>query len=89
MIHAPASPDASPEPPRVAFAVPRKVGNAVTRNRIRRCLRGRLLDRVREHDGGLPSGAYLVTVAPEASGLDARSVADLVEGCLDDLETRP
>jgi ribonuclease P protein component len=88
VIHAPAPPDAPPEPPRVAFAVPRKVGNAVTRNRIRRCVRGRLADRVRDRDGGLPSGAYLVTVGPEAAGLDARSLAHLVEGCLDDLEAR-
>jgi len=45
------------EPPRVAFSVPRSVGDAVTRNRVRR----RLRSAVREHASVLePGAAYLV-----------------------------
>jgi len=47
----------APEPPRVAFAISRAAGNAVTRNRIRRRLRAAL--RARLVAGTLPSGAYL------------------------------
>jgi len=68
--------------------VPRKVGNAVVRNRIRRCVRARLLDRARDDGRGIRPGAYLVTVRPDAAGLDGPEVADLVEGCLDRLVRR-
>ena len=51
------------EPPRVAFSVGRSVGDAVTRNRVRRRLRAA----VREHARSLaPGAAYLV-------GADRRS----------------
>jgi ribonuclease P protein component len=44
-------------PPRVAYAVARKVGSAVDRNRIRRRLRAAVSERAVEfHDGG----AYLL-----------------------------
>jgi ribonuclease P protein component len=44
-------------PPRVAFAVGRRVGSAVARNRVRRQLRAA----VAELAPGLAPGAYLVT----------------------------
>lgn len=58
---------------RVAYAVGRRVGPAVVRNRVRRRLREavRSLDRA---SGGLPPGAYLVSVRPAAATL---SYADL------------
>jgi ribonuclease P protein component len=58
---------------RVAYAVGRRVGPAVVRNRVRRRLREaiRSLDRA---SGGLPPGAYLVSVRPAAASL---SYADL------------
>jgi len=65
-------------PPRVAFAVPRKVGTAVVRNRLRR--------QVRAHLGAsgadLAPGAYLVALRPGAaeSGRD-ELLADL-DRCL-------
>ena len=52
---------------RVAYAIGRRVGPAVVRNRLRRQLRAA----VREIDrstGGLAPGAYLVSLRPEAVG---------------------
>jgi ribonuclease P protein component len=49
----------------VAFAIGRKVGNAVVRNRIRRRLRTLL----RESVPDLRPGAWLVAVSPAAAGL--------------------
>jgi ribonuclease P protein component len=54
---------------RIAYGVGRKVGPAVVRNRVRRRLRAAARDIARERDG-LPSGAYLVTVRPDATRLD-------------------
>jgi ribonuclease P protein component len=58
---------------RVAYAIGRAVGPAVARNRLRRRLRAA----AREIDSagpGLPAGAYLVALRPEATG---RSYAEL------------
>ena len=43
---------------RVAFAVPRKVGNAVERNRCRRRLRAV----VAENAASIPAGTYLIAI---------------------------
>ena len=49
------------QPPSVAYAVPRAVGGAVERNRLRRRLRAT----VRELESELvPGGAYLLSVGP-------------------------
>jgi ribonuclease P protein component len=60
-------PSTDPGPPQVAFALTRRVGTAVVRNRLRRRLRAALV----ESAGGSPleSGAYVVTAGPEASSL--------------------
>jgi ribonuclease P protein component len=55
--------------PRFAYGVGRKVGPAVVRNRVRRRLRCAAREIARDQ-GGLPSGAYLVTVRPGAVTLD-------------------
>jgi ribonuclease P protein component len=49
----------------VAYAINRQVGNAVTRNRLRRRLRSIVAERV----STLPAGAYLVRTGPDASQL--------------------
>jgi ribonuclease P protein component len=59
------------QPPRVAFAVGRRVGNAVTRNRVRRQLRTLLRDVVPV----LEPGAWLVAVAPSATVLSYDELA--------------
>lgn len=53
------------EPPRVAYAIGRKVGNAVERNRIRRQLR----TLVRELAPHLRPGMYLIGVTPSSTPL--------------------
>jgi ribonuclease P protein component len=67
-------------PPCVAFAINRTVGDAVTRNRLRR--RIRMIFRS-EAAMGLPAGTYLVTARPGAGELSFASlevaVVDLCE----------
>lgn len=65
--------DPSVEVPRVAFAINRRVGNAVTRNRLRRRARSVLttLD--------LPSGLYLIGCSPRASKLAFDSIQRTLE----------
>lgn len=64
-------PDHAQDPPRVAYRVRRDVGTAVTRNRLRRRLRGA----VQAHGAALEAGtAYLIAPTPAAAGV---SSADL------------
>lgn len=58
---------------RVAFAIGRKVGPAVVRNRLRRRLRAAARDLDRS-TGGLPTGAYLVMLRPEAADRSYREL---------------
>lgn len=51
--------------PRVAYAVGKKVGGSVARNRLRRRLRAAVADMGSE----LGPGAYLVSAGPEAAGI--------------------
>lgn len=75
---------AAQRPARVAFAINRRVGNAVVRNKVRRRLRAIVgeLDRELTPGGGLPAGTYLLTVRPEVTSLSYRELADRVRsGC--------
>ena len=64
-----------PDEVRLAFAIGRKVGPAVVRNRLRRRLRAAARDLDRS-TGGLPTGAYLIMLRPEAAGLSYRDLRD-------------
>jgi len=72
------------QPPRVAFAIGRKAGGAVVRNRIRRRLRAI----VREVEPLLQPGAYLVGAGPEASSMSYGELKATVCEALDALERR-
>ncbi len=64
--------------PRVAYAVGRRTGGAVQRNRVRRRLRAI----VRELADQLPPGAYLVAAAPGAAALSFWELRDMVQDCV-------
>jgi ribonuclease P protein component len=66
---------------RVAYAIGRRIGPAVVRNRVRRRLRAAARD-IDVATGGLPAGAYLVSVRPEAT---ERSYGELRDGLGDAL----
>ncbi len=72
--------------PRVAYAIPRTVGPAVVRNRIRRRLRAIVVDLDRRPQG-VPVGDYLVRVAPGAadSSYDElqRHLTGAIDACAD------
>ncbi len=53
-------------PPRLALAVPKKVGNAVERNLLRRRIRSAFHALTSDPVVEIPSGAYLLSVRPDA-----------------------
>ena len=66
-------------PPRIGFVVSRAVGNAVTRNRVRR----RLRELVRGGREALPSGSLLVVRAlPSAAGASYAELRSDLTRCL-------
>ena len=72
--------------PEVAFAIPRRLGNAVVRNRCRRRVRP-LLDE-RAQTGRLRPGAYLVQVSGPLDALDPAALAAEVDALLTALDAR-
>jgi ribonuclease P protein component len=67
------------QPPSVAFAVPRAVGGAVQRNRLRRRLRAT----VRELESELvPGGAYLLSAGPAAMSTTSSELRDSLRTAL-------
>lgn len=84
VTHLPASDPTAADPPRIAFAVPRKVGTAVVRNRLRRQVRAHL-DLRQGSEQAIPSGAYLVALAPGAADQAPETVLADLDRCLDKL----
>jgi ribonuclease P protein component len=73
------------DPPRVAFAVPRKVGTAVVRNRVRRQVRAHL-GSVRAADPvRLSGGSWLFALLPGVAEVDRTVLLADVDACLDRL----
>ena len=67
------------DPPRVAYAVPRAVGGAVDRNRLRRRLRATVRDLEPEL---VPGGAYLLSVGPALMTTSPTELRDTVRTVL-------
>ncbi|MHB8262170.1 MAG: ribonuclease P protein component [Acidimicrobiales bacterium] len=61
-----------------SFSIPKSVGGAVKRNRIRRRLRSVL----REMSSGMPSGAYLISVRENVSTMKYTKLAEIVAGVI-------
>lgn len=70
--------------PCVAFAINRKVGGAVVRNRLRRRLRGI----VQELSGDFVNGAYLIGISRGAVTLPYGELKADVKAALDKLKVR-
>jgi ribonuclease P protein component len=71
---------AAPRPPQVAYAIGRRTGGAVTRNRLRRQLR-EILRELPQPDVIGP-GTHLVVVRPEAAGASSHELREHLVGAL-------
>jgi len=72
---------------RLAFAIPRRVGGAVVRNRLRRRLRATCAE-VHRHGPGLPAGALLIAAGPDAVGTTSEELRNDVIRLVDALASR-
>ena len=86
VLHAAVDPVSDPPtPPRVGFVVPRAVGPAVTRNRVRRRLRHLLRARLT----ALPPGTRLVVrVLPGAAAASSAALGEALDSALRSLLAR-
>lgn len=76
------NPQDAPLPPRLAFAIGRRVGHAVERNRLRRRLRAIFADLARQDPVVLRPGAYLVGCQAGATGLTHEELREHVSRAL-------
>ena len=76
VVWLPADPPDSSAPPRVAYAIGRKVGGAVIRNRLRRRLRAAF------RSVSPARGTYLVIASPAAASLSSSELTDALAGAL-------
>jgi ribonuclease P protein component len=74
--------DPGPLPPRLAFAIGRRVGHAVERNRLRRRLRAIFADLADQDAGPLQPGAYLVGCQAGADRLTHEELREHVSRAL-------
>ncbi|MEO6987215.1 MAG: ribonuclease P protein component [Aquihabitans sp.] len=80
--------DGADDGTRLAFAVTKKVGTAVTRNRIRRRIRAVMVDLMRTTPDLVPNGAILMSVEPAAVGRTPDELRNDVLRLLDALAAR-
>ena len=80
-----ASPSTIADPPSVAFAVPRKVGTAVVRNRVRRQVRAHLTEVRASDPARFSNGSWLFAIFPGAASVDRDALLADVDACLDRL----
>lgn len=80
------SPETLNEPPRVAFAVSRKVGTSVVRNRLRRQIRAHLGELRSSSPDLFPNGIWLFALQPEAATVDRATLLADVDSCIDRLQ---
>jgi ribonuclease P protein component len=73
---------------RVAYAIGRRVGTAVVRNRLRRRLRAIVADLARSRPDLLPGGALVISAGADASGRNPDELKSDVVRLLDALRTR-
>ena len=73
---------------RVAYAITKRVGNAVERNRLRRRLRATFAELASQAPGTVPVGVLLVSAGPDASGRDPEELRNDVKRLLAALENR-
>jgi ribonuclease P protein component len=82
-------PDLPVGAPRVAFAITRRAGSAVVRNRIRRRARAALTALSARPDSPLVPGAYLVSTDHRAAELPFPELAQLLEAAVRAATARP
>lgn len=84
----PTAPQSPSTPPRVAYAVSRRVGTAVVRNRVRRRLRTAVAAIAGAEPQLLPPGAYLISASPAAARQPAAQLRHALEAALEALLTK-
>ena len=72
-------------PPAIAFAVPRRIGTAVVRNRIRRRLRAVFHNILKEVPESLAGGDYLFYVSAPLEGFSSLELHALIANLLEDV----
>ncbi len=72
----------------VAFSVPKRVGSAVVRNRVRRRLRPILRELATEHPTPVAAGHYLFGVHSSLAALSHRQLRTMIAELLQDLSRR-
>jgi ribonuclease P protein component len=72
----------------VAYAIPKRVGGAVERNRLRRRLRAVIAELARDPEGPVPKGALVVSASPDAARRDVEDLRMDVERLLSLLAQR-
>lgn len=73
---------------RVAYAITKRVGGAVDRNRVRRRLRAVLHELAREPEGPVPRGVLLVSAGPEVLARTPEELRNDVQRLLEALDAR-